>query len=271
MKTVKVKMKPQFQIISDLHEEFCDLTVCELINPNANIVILAGDITSGISFVELALKAAKNFLDIEFIVIGGNHELHSNLDYVDYINNVPFWNQIADNLHFLENSSIYLSKYDLEVFGGIGWTNLNGLNDINLLALQLRVNDFKHIKVGGRLITTSKMKALNAEFVSACIDTMTKSNAENKVVVSHFPQSTELKHSAFNVEFITWYFCADNNNFIKELGELGVKSMVSGHTHDNFDRAVEGVRQVSNQIGYNHERGFDENVSKATRLFDLLT
>ena len=105
-------------------------------------------------------------------------------------------------------------------------------------------NDFSLIKVDGLDMTPSKMKALNKEFRIACTDAMSSSNTRNKIVVSHFPQSIDLKHSAFPTDILTRYFCSDDNDLIQELAALGVQSMVSGHTHDNFDTAIEGVRQV---------------------------
>ena len=53
-------MNPSFQIISDLHEEFSGITVKDLVNPQAYIVILAGDITHGVGLAEIALTAAKS-------------------------------------------------------------------------------------------------------------------------------------------------------------------------------------------------------------------
>lgn len=158
-------MNPSFQIISDLHEEFSAITVKELVNPDANIVILAGDISYGVGLVELVLNAAKSEPQIEFIVIAGNHEFYQKgFDYLEFLNCIPFWNQLSENLHFLENSSIVIEKYDLEVVGGVGWTNLRGLNDVNTLSLQMRIHDFKYITVNKQKLTASKMRELNGFF-----------------------------------------------------------------------------------------------------------
>ncbi|MFH0255907.1 metallophosphoesterase [Vibrio rumoiensis] len=264
-------MNPSFQIISDLHEEFSGITVKDLVNPQADIVILAGDITHGVGLAEIALTAAKSEPQIEFVVIAGNHEFyHKDFDYLDFLACIPLWNQLSKNLHFLENTSIVLDKYDLEIFGGIGWTNLRGLNDVNTLSLQMRLNDFKYISVNRQRLTAAKMKALNAEFRSACIKSMSSSCSKNKIVVSHFPQSMALKHSEFPLELLTYYFCSDDNELIRELSNLGVKIMLSGHTHDNFDSMVEGVRQISNQIGYPNENSFNDNLQRSKKLFSLL-
>lgn len=195
-------MNPLFQVISDLHEEFSAITIKELVNPDADIIILAGDITYGVGLAELALKAAKSEPQIEFIVIPGNHEFYDkDFDYLEFLSCIPLWNQLSENLHFLENTSIVIDKYDLEVFGGVGWTNVRGLNDVNTLSLQMRLNDFKYITVNKQSLTASKMRELNAEFRSACIKSMSSSCAKNKIVVSHFPQSLQLKHSGFPLYF----------------------------------------------------------------------
>ncbi len=260
-----------FQVISDLHEEFSGVTVKELINPKADIVILAGDITYGVGLAELALKAAESEPQKEFIVIAGNHEFyHKHFDYLEFLACIPLWNQLSENLHFLENTSIVIDKYDLEVFGGVGWTNLRGLNDINMLSLQMKLNDFKYITVNKQSLTASKIKELNAEFRSSCIRSMSSSCANNKVVVSHFPQTLKLKHSGFALDLLTSYFCSDDDELIRELSNLGVKAMVSGHTHDSFDCVVEGVKQVSNQVGYSDEYNFSDNLQRAKKLFNLL-
>ena len=265
-------MNASFQIISDLHEEFCGLTIKGLVNPDADIVIIAGDITQGVALAELTLQAATSHPDIEFIVIAGNHELYARgFDYQDYLSCVPLWNQLNDNLHFLENTSIVLNQFDLEVFGGIGWTNLSRLNDINTLSLQMRLNDFRHISVKNQPLNTSKMRELNSEFRSACVKCMSSSNAKNRMVVSHFPQSVELRHSGFPVDLMTTYFCSDDNKLIRELASYDVKVMVSGHTHDSFDCILEGVRQISNQVGYSHEDSYDQNLLNSRKLFRLFS
>jgi hypothetical protein len=177
---------------------------------------------------------------------------------------------LSDNLHFLENTSIVIDRYDLEIFGGVGWTNLEGLKAADTLALQNRLNDFKYITVNMTTLTPAKMKELNSEFRSACVKSMSESKANNKLVVSHFPQSFELKHSGYPVDFLTCYFCSDDNELIQELASHGVKVMVSGHTHENFDHIVEGVRQVSSQIGYPHESEFDRNLFRSRKLHQFL-
>lgn len=244
----------------------------DLVNPDADIVIVAGDITHGVGLVELAVQAAKSNPHIEFIVISGNHEFHQRgFDYHDYLSCIPLWNQLSDNLHFLENTSVVLNKFDLEIFGGVGWTNLGRLNDVNTLSLQMRVSDFESISVNNEVLTPSKMRELNFEFRNACIDSMSASTAQNKIVVSHFPQSIELRHSEFPTDLLASYFCSDDNKLIRELANHGVEVMVSGHTHDNFDCIVEGVRQVSNQVGYSHEDGYDKKLLDSRKLFRLLS
>ncbi|MEZ8327284.1 metallophosphoesterase [Vibrio cyclitrophicus] len=263
-------MNALFQIISDLHEEFCGLTIKGLVNPDADIVLIGGDITQGVALAELALQAATSHPDIEFIVIAGNHELYARgFDYQDYLSCVPLWNQLSDNLHFLENTSVVLNQFDLEVFGGIGWTNLSRLNDINTLSLQMRLNDFRHISVNNQTLTPSKMRELNSMFRDACVECMSSSNAKNRMVISHFPQSLELRHSGFSVDLLTTYFCSDDNQLIRELASHGVKVMASGHTHDCFDCIVEGVRQISNQVGYSHEDSYAQNLLNSRKLFRL--
>ncbi|NOJ14030.1 metallophosphoesterase [Vibrio splendidus] len=264
-------MDTLFQVISDLHEEFSGTTIKQLVNPDADIVMLGGDITHGVGLTELAFQAAKSNPDIEFIVIAGNHEFYpQGFDYLDYLSCLPLWNQLSCNLHFLENTSVVIDKYDLEIFGGVGWTNLSGLNDVNTLSLQMRINDFKYITVNNQTLTPTKMRELNAEFRRSCIESMSNSLKKNKLVVSHFPQSFELKHSGYPVDLLTCYFCSDDNELIRELASLGVTVMVSGHTHDNFDRIVEGVRQVSSQVGYPHEGKFDYNLLNSRLLHNLL-
>ncbi|MEZ8192711.1 metallophosphoesterase [Vibrio sp. 1F279] len=263
-------MSALFQIISDLHEEFCGTTIVDLVNPDADVVIVAGDITHGVGLAELALQAAKSNPDLEFIVISGNHEFYQRgFDYQDYLSCIPLWNQLSDNLHFLENTSVVLNKFDLELFGGVGWTNLSRLNDVNTLSLQMKINDFKSISVNNQVLTPSKMRELNLEFRNACINSMSTSTVQNKIVVTHFPQSIELRHSGFPVDLLASYFCSDDNKLIRELANCGVKAMVSGHTHDNFDCIVEDVRQISNQIGYAHEGSYDKKLLNSRKLFRL--
>ncbi|MCY9873860.1 metallophosphoesterase [Vibrio barjaei] len=236
------------QIISDFHEEHHGHDIAPYINKDADIVILAGDISTGTTGVSLALDSAELHPSITHVVVFGNHELYD-LDYAEYLALVNMWNDLAPNLHFLENRSISLEN-GIEIFGGIGWSNLNTPNHKEL---HERVQDFSAIDYYGKPVTIEDFRHFNNEYWSNAQKWFKTSTGKTKILVSHFPQSTALKHKQYEKNDLDYYFCADRDLEIKEAGEHGVSLMVSGHTHDSFSTSIQGVRQESRQVGYPFE------------------
>ena len=262
-------MTPRFQIISDLHAEISDVSISSLINDTADVVILGGDISFMNDSINQAHSAARSFPEIEFILILGNHELYqAKYDYNHLITALPKYNLLSKNLHVLENSSIWLEQYDLEIYGGIGWSNLRNVSTLDARILETQINDYSYITVNDMPLTVPIMRELNQVFRASCLACIRESVAKHKIVVSHFPQSLQLRHSGYPNGKLERYFCSDDDELVAELGSLGVMAMVSGHTHESYDIAIRGVRQVSNQIGYPFERA--NRFSNVKQLYSLL-
>ncbi|UJF17786.1 metallophosphoesterase [Vibrio sp. SS-MA-C1-2] len=245
-------MKLKLQHLSDIHEEFSHIDISELIHDEANLVIFTGDISTGYDMMEALSRTANQFPDKTFVAIAGNHELYT-LSYDDYLQNIHGWNQLCDNLHFIENSSVELFDGKVCVAGGIGWSNLKGFDEESKQNLSTAIDDFKLIHYRDRLLKPSDLPILNLEYQQSMVNHFNQSEAGIKIGLSHFPQSHQLANSKFDIEGLGYYFCSDSNDFFIELAELNVALFLSGHTHESYDKSVEGVRNMSIQVGYPEE------------------
>lgn len=255
---------PLFQILSDLHTEKTKLRLRQCINQEAQVVLLAGDVANGADYARQVTIAAKERPEVTFVAVMGNSDLYDQ-DYYAMQYEVSGWSLLADNVHFLENEALKLPQYDLEIFGGVGWTNLASLERSEESYIQTTYEDFSRISSAGRCMSVAEMKILNESFRQRCISWAKTSESKHKIVLTHFPQSRVLANTRFSPCVDTAYFTSDDDDLIHQLARCGVHCMVSGHTHCSFDVRVMGVRQISNQYGFDcEETGYKDE------LFSLL-
>lgn len=233
----------RIQLASDLHLEFLErrFPSARIIEPvpNADLLVLAGDIHNG-------TKAVAMFADwpVPMLYVAGNHEFY-----------YQRWEQTraairdacaGSNVHFLDNDLVeidgvrFLGCTLWTDFRRPGFTQRQSMNDVaNTL------HDYKVIRTKrGRLRAqwTLEDHKRSREWLE---QELAKPYAGHTVVVTHMaphPLSIDPRYAHSNV----------NAGFVSDLTPLlsHVDLWMHGHVHDSFDYRVARCRVVANPAGY---------------------
>lgn len=231
---------------SDLHLEFENL---KLINDEADVVVLAGDIHSGVQGV----KWASNNFKQQVIMIPGNHEFYTrkniNLQQIIYGMRTA---AKGTNVNILNNENIVIDGVNF--IGSTLWTdfNLYGKQDIAMLLAGQMINDYSFIKMPtehmvNRLFTTNDALALYKEAI-AFIHSSIQLNAQN-VIITHYGVDERCSNPRFHRDHLTAAFNSDLKEFIT-TNKNKITAWIYGHTHFNLDFEIENVPILTNQRGY---------------------
>lgn len=197
-KTIQAYKHPKIRYLSDLHfEHEFEL---DLIVPDDEILVLAGDIHSGTKGIEWAAKQAKNV-----IYVAGNHEFYG----LDYSATLEQMRETADKLgvNFLENNSVVIDN--IRFIGGTLWTNLCGFNPNMVATTARQMNDLFSI--------SAQSLMANPEFMAECEKFLTDQGLEHLMP----------KEKEEFTPFIPWVLHNRTVNFISD--EIARDDWV-GHT-----------------------------------------
>lgn len=243
------------QLVSDLHLEFHKKFPDEIFNRDfveADYLFCAGDI--GIpnpgsnvwkEFIDWAVLSYKKVFYVD-----GNHEHYGQnrnetLAYIDhYTHNIN--NFVRLDTHCCDK--IELNECEYFVIGCALWSNVTD-------ATSEKMNDIKSIyKDGGQLITASDIRIWNREHISWITDWFSTEHELETIVMTHYLPSYELIHN----DFRNPQSMSVSSAFATHLDDYIAKSKLwlFGHTHRRIDKMVEGVRCVSNPMGYKDEQNF---------------
>lgn len=129
----------KIHLVSDIHAEM-DSTLKLTAPPEADLIVLAGDIANGTDGIEWAQQAYGT--EIPIVMIAGNHEF--------YDNEISVTKDIAKcaagtNIHFLDNQSKVID--DVRFVGTTLWTSLNDYSDQSVIDyLHQQMNDYHYVK-----------------------------------------------------------------------------------------------------------------------------
>lgn len=243
----------RIQLMSDLHTEFWRITkeqlkekLLNLLEPDIDVLVLAGDISTGRTNVLTVLDIFAPHVP-HIVYVPGNHEYYGGLSLDGF--NVPehFATKLPGNVHFLNPGTIIINDHTF--IGATLWTNFNS----NVLAEQMAnryIADFTRANT-----TTQIMKDIHKEHLQHIKDVLA-SNPKNPIIVTHFlPTKDCIAPRWRNVDIVT-----DNLNdyFANDLGAwvrgLPKATWLFGHTHDEIDVTVGSVRCLANPLGYPGER-----------------
>jgi predicted phosphohydrolase len=243
----------KIQIKSDMHHEFsrryssgiheayiADKAIYNprYINPEAEVLVLAGDIIVANSEQINELKQWTTSLSIPVVYVTGNHEYyHSSISDV----NQRLIEAFKDtNVKFLNND--WFTINDTIFVGGTLWTKLS-----HPFAIMVRNQwgDFRYIKD----FKVNHWQQIHQECVHKISEVLNFPNFKNmkKVVVTHHLPSdkstpVQYKNDEYNVFF--------NTNLENLIKNYKPNLWIHGHTHNSFDYKIEGTRVVCNPYGY---------------------
>jgi predicted phosphohydrolase len=232
----------KFQIASDLHIEYKNNNVpdpLDYIVPNAEILILAGDIGSFYKINQLhefLTKVCSMFKTV--IYVPGNHEYYTFTDFKcvhmnELINRIYEIENSIDNLYVLNQSSIIID--DICITGCTLWSK----PEIKLPKFIVRIYG-----INNQIYEKKHIKDVNyiEKMINYC-----KNNSLKLLVVTHYcPTHRVLEGSRKRDKFSSLY----TTDLDYLLNKENVHTWVCGHIHKNFDFITEGgTRVVGNQKG----------------------
>jgi predicted phosphohydrolase len=236
-------------IASDLHLEFSGLHENFFGNPeNADILILAGDTVESrnLSYFSYVFRRISEDFEKVFIVLG-NHEFYLN-EIQNSVREMLHLEDEFDNIRILNNKSFILHDKIILV-GGTLWTNYNKLDPFTIHGAKSRLNDYRHIRVGDRLMIPEDCIEWHNETVNY-IQTIARSNQDKKVIVATHHAPTFLSiNSMYKGDYHgSGLFASDLSNLI--LDEENIVLWAHGHTHDACEYEVGNCKVVCNPKGY---------------------
>lgn len=240
----------KIQILSDLHIEFAPY---QLMDTDADVVILAGDIHLGTKGGEWALE---NIRDKEVVYVLGNHELYKEatpriFEKLEKLTR-------GTNVHVLENESVLVNG--VRFLGCILWTDFKLIDqmDQSLAAAKLQMTDYRKIRVSPeyRKIEPSFTAVWHEQSRKWLEKELDRHHGGQIVVVTHHAPSTNSIPAKALADPICASFASDMDGFV---ASSGAKLWVHGHIHAAFDYFLGDTRVVCNPLGYPDEprRGFD--------------
>ncbi len=234
---------PTFQIISDIHLEFGQFSVANLVNKHnidkKTTLILAGDIgyPSQKIFIDFIMSCSKFFKHI--FMVFGNHEYYktsilSNNEMKDMLNSLNI-----DNFTILDNDMVEYNGFN--IIGSTLWSKVENTEKHSEMNDYRLIKDFT-IEKGNELFEK------NYEFLKNSISQSEKEGKECIVITHHLP-SFKMIHSDYKDSPLSEFFATDCEDLIKHP----VKLWVCGHTHKKMECVINNVPVVCNPKGYPYE------------------
>ena len=247
-----------FQVYSDIHIELWNKF--PKIPAKSKYLILAGDIC------QLDDPLFYKFLDYcsskweKIFYIPGNHEYYSKKKNMTELE-IEYKYCIEErykNIFYLNNSFASLDN-EINIYGSTFWTNppFNSSNEG-----QMYINDYNYItyfKEGLNQVIAldiPKVKELSNDSFKQLQEYLAREK-KKVIIVTHFPPTrTGTSNPIYLAEKkITNLYFAWPDDTLNSFDSNNVLAWISGHTHWSYDFIQNGIRLISNQLGYKSEIG----------------
>jgi len=247
-------MRLNIQLLSDLHLDIHH-DAPDIPGTEADIIILAGDITEGTDGIHWALTQAER-LQKPVIYLAGNHEYYQqDLDQFDYT--LRSLSQDHPWVHFLQMSHYDIREY--RILGTTLWTSfdLDGTSNrsMNMWYAHDAMDDYRCIYAGQRRVSTEQIRELHLlqrqwleESLKQALDEQKKS-----IVVTHHAPHPNSIASRFQTSRFNSAFASNLTDLMDQ--PWSPMLWLHGHIHDPADYVVHGTRVVAHPRGYPEERG----------------
>ena len=246
------------QVFSDIHiESWNKLPELPI---KSKYLILAGDIG------QLNHPLFYPFLDYcsanwhKIFYVPGNHEFYSvkkNLNELDFEYKYRIEERYK-NIFYLNNNFVELEN-DINIYGTTFWTIPPFISKNQA---KIYINDYNNIKYFDKNkgyvvdLDTTYVKFL-AEDSFNKIQKYLIDNDNKTIIVTHFPPITSgTSHPKYLIQKnITNAYFAWPDNTLEKFRLNNIITWISGHTHWSYDFEKNGIRLISNQLGYKSELG----------------
>ncbi len=237
-------------VCSDVHLEFRGARIPE-IPPDAEVIILAGDIATGELAINYICEVAKAHPQAQVLFVAGNHEYYDQ-EFFTFQNLARSALAKIGNAHFLERDQIDIDG--VQFLGCTLWSGFDAIPDIpaerSMNYAGQCITDFFLIRYRDRPF---KPEDARQEYLlsRAWLDgSLEKTQGEPQVVITHFPPCMDVRHEGIPSDKLTPYFQANCRDLI-ELYQPDI--WIFGHNHYNHDITIGNTRVLSNQFGYPQE------------------
>ncbi len=253
---VEVEMPRNLQIVSDVHlERYRRGRVLPVITPHGHDLALLGDIGQPFdkSYRHFLEQQSKQFENV-FLLLG-NHEFYSpdGRTVTETIHQTRAVCAPLPNVHLLERDTFDLTG-NTRLLGTTLWSSIDhvaarGLNDFNMISTRgfpTRLTAAEYIQWHVRDVAWLEME------LARC-----KKDGKHAVILTHHgpcqAMAGHFQGSPLNPAFVT--------DLVGSLFKPPAIAFASGHVHSNVDILVNGIRTVSNALGYPGEiTGYKEDV-----------
>ena len=234
----------RIQVISDIHLE--ERQTIPEVKPNAEVLFLAGDIgiLGNKLFEEFIEYVNQNWSTIFYVL--GNHELYSKTkDIEQLIYEYDMFFKKFNNIVFLHHAKCQYAGY--LIIGCTFWGRFENEQHISGSPHKIKIKkDGKLQEIGANVLTN--LHTYSYEWVKSNIHPVLPT-----IILTHFPLTLE------NDKVRQVRHREEDRQTLKEYGaEMNLQSdigitCISGHTHFSHDFNKNGVRYISNQLGYEDE------------------
>lgn len=236
----------RLHVLSDLHLE---RGIPEVPAPDADVVVLAGDISTGTRGIEWARAWAA---DRPVVYVAGNHEFYGHA--------MP--GLIADLRAAAEGSTVHVLERDELVIEGVRFLGCTLWSDfefdgVDQRALSMRVceravSDYHviHNASADRVLRAQDTRELHLASREWLADRLACTHDGPTVVVTHHSPYISWRPPQKALRLIAGAFVSDLSELMD--GERA-RLWIYGHTHRSADLDVSGTRVLSNPCGYPDE------------------
>tara|TARA_Y100000589_G_scaffold290909_1_gene293937 strand:+ start:93 stop:860 length:768 start_codon:yes stop_codon:yes gene_type:complete len=246
--------------LSDVHLEYRKssdgyLDLPNLSTDSESVLILAGDIGSGVSVVDWLKELSPRFRHILFVT--GNHDYWDS-EMSDLDKKLSELCSLIPNVEFLNNRSFTLD--DVEFVGGTLWADFDQQDAGTISHAHEIIPDFQRIKTEKGFITPQIMIDEHKACRDFIFSALKSSRQTKKVVITHYLPSFRSIDPRFYEDPLNGYFASSLDKLIEEHQP---QLWIHGHTHANCDYKIGSTRILCNPFGYLHVELNSAYVEKA--------
>ena len=233
------------QYASDLHLEFEENSDYLKANPlevAGDILILAGDT---IYFGE-KMHEADWFFDWcsasfkQTYLIPGNHEYYGGFPIENTV--TDFELKVRDNVTYLNNRSIIIGS--AELFFTTLWTRIPPEESYTIEKI---MRDCHYGRFNGRSFRSRAWNSLHRTCTEWLSSALAASNATHKIVVTHHCPHRDERGAAYQGKMAEKAYMTDMHPLMEGSG---IEYWIHGHIHLQLESAVDGIKVISNPLGY---------------------
>lgn len=245
----------KLHLMSDLHLEFGPMPEDYVAPADADVILLPGDIGTGVQGVRWA---AETFRLVPVIYVVGNHEFYGDGRY--FSKHYRKMKEAAEgtSVHVLQNESVVIDG--VRFVGTTLWTDMNLWGNAPLMEIQAqgKMNDYKRImRNPPESMNWSNLPLLPYHTIyehkvalEFLMDELAKDHNGPTVVLTHHAPSEESCNPEFEHDPSNPFYATNLERFVEQCG---ADLWVHGHIHQSKDYMIGETRVAVNPRGYADE------------------